>query len=67
MREMAAVEEQFPPYPVQNALTGPIRAAAAGNNDPELMSLWAGTGFQRARPMPAADLVRTLINEMQQD
>ena len=66
MREMAAVEEQCPAYPVQNALTGPIRAAAASNNDAELMSLWAGTGFQRARPMPAAELVRTLFNEMQQ-
>jgi nitronate monooxygenase len=66
MRAMAAVENQFPPYPVQNALTGPIRAAAAGHQDPELMSLWAGTGFHRARAMPAAELVRTLFHEMQQ-
>jgi len=66
MREMAAVEDQIPAYPVQNALTGSIRAAAASNNDPELMSLWAGTGFQRARPMPAAELVRILFHEMQQ-
>ena len=66
MRAMAPVEHQVPPYPVQNALTGPIRAAAASNQDAELMSLWAGTGFDRARAMPAAELVRTLFHEMQQ-
>ena len=65
MREMAAVESQVPAYPVQNALTGSIRAAAATNNDPEWMSLWAGTGVTRARAMPAAALVRTLFDEMQ--
>lgn len=66
MRDMAPVESQVPPYPIQNALTGSIRAAAATNHDPEWMSLWAGTGVDRARAMPAAALVRTLFNEMQQ-
>ncbi len=66
MHVMAPVESQVPPYPVQNALTGSIRAAAATNNDPEWMSLWAGTGVERARAMPAAALVRTLFDEMQQ-
>ena len=64
MREMAAVESQVPGYPVQNALTGSIRAAAANNNDPEWMSLWAGMGVMRARAMPAAALVRILSNEL---
>lgn len=64
MRQMAAVETQVPPYPVQNALTGSIRAAAAANADTELMSLWAGTGFARARPMPAARLVELLASEL---
>jgi nitronate monooxygenase len=66
MRDMASVESQVPPYPIQNALTGSIRAAAATNHDPEWMSLWAGTGVDRARAMPAAALVRTLFDEMQQ-
>lgn len=65
MRTMAPVETQVPPYPVQNALTGAIRAAAASNHDPEWMSLWAGTGVKRARPMSAAALMWTLTNEMQ--
>ena len=64
MRDMADVERQVPAYPVQNALTGSIRAAAATNNDPEWMSLWAGMGVMRARAMPAAALVRTLFDEM---
>lgn len=64
MTEMAACEAQLPAYPIQNALTGPIRAEAAKRGDTELMSLWCGTGVTRARPMPAAELVRTLLAEI---
>ncbi len=64
MREMQSVESRFPAYPVQNALTTPIRAAAAGMGDPELMSLWAGTEIRRARPLPVAQLMQTLVAEM---
>lgn len=64
MREMAAVENQVPPYPVQNALTGSIRAEAARRGNPDYMSLWAGTGFARARPMPAGRLVALLAQEL---
>ncbi len=66
MQLMAAVEELVPAYPVQNALTGSIRAEAARRGDTEWMSLWCGTEVRRARAMPAAQLVRTLLNEMQQ-
>jgi nitronate monooxygenase len=65
MQQMAAVEEQVPPYPIQNALTGPIRAAAAASGDTALMSMWAGTGFARSRPMPAGRLVALLASELQ--
>jgi nitronate monooxygenase len=65
MRQMEGVEAQVPPYPVQNALTGSIRAAAAKSGDTELMSMWAGTGFARARPMPAARLIALLASELQ--
>lgn len=64
MKQLEAVENQLPPYPVQNALTGSIRAAAAKSGDTELMSLWAGTEVRRARPMPAAQLMQTLVAEM---
>ncbi|HWJ94084.1 MAG TPA: nitronate monooxygenase [Telluria sp.] len=65
MQLMETVEPQVPAYPVQNALTGSIRGAAAKTGDVELMSLWAGTEYERARAMPAAQLVQTLVTEMQ--
>ncbi len=64
MEQMAEVEDQLPAYPVQNALTGPIRFEAAKRGDTELMSLWCGTGVGRARRMPAAKLVETLLEEL---
>lgn len=64
MTQMQAVENQLPAYPVQNALTAPIRAAAAAKGDTELMSLWAGAEVRRARPMAAAKLMQTLAAEM---
>ena len=64
MREMAAVEKKIPAYPIQNALTSPIRAEAAKRGETELMSLWCGTGVGRARQMPAAKLVETLVAEI---
>lgn len=64
MREMMPVEKRFPAYPVQNALTASIRAAAASRGDPELMSLWAGSEVRRARPIPVAQLMQTLVAEM---
>lgn len=65
MDEMAAHEDDLPPYPVQNALTGDIRAAAAKQNRPEFMSLWAGQGVAMARDLPAAEVVRLLAEETQ--
>lgn len=65
MRQMAAVEAQVPAYPIQNALTGSIRAAAAKSGDTELMSMWCGTEFARARPMPARQLIELLASELQ--
>ncbi|MRW84975.1 2-nitropropane dioxygenase [Pseudoduganella sp. FT26W] len=64
MREMAVNEHLLPPYPVQNALTSPIRAEAARRGETELMSLWCGTGVARARPMPVAKLIETLLAEI---
>jgi nitronate monooxygenase len=64
MQQMAANERQLPLYPVQNALTSPIRAEAAKRGETELMSLWCGTGVSRARAMPAAKLVETLLAEI---
>lgn len=64
MRQMEAVEADVPAYPVQNALTGIIRAEAAKRGDSELLSLWAGTGVAQSRAMPVKKLMETLIAEI---
>jgi len=55
------------PYPYQNALTRPMRSAAAQQNRPEFLSLWAGQGAGLARRMPAAELVATLVRETDEE
>lgn len=66
MREMEPFEGEVPPYPVQNALTSEIRQAATKLGRPEFMSLWAGQGVALGRQLPAAELVRTLMDEVDQ-
>ncbi|HEY1723753.1 MAG TPA: nitronate monooxygenase [Magnetospirillaceae bacterium] len=53
------------PYPYQNALTRPMRNAAGKKGLSQYLSLWAGKGVARARAMPAAELMRALVAEMQ--
>jgi nitronate monooxygenase len=60
---LAGKEETILPYPIQNALTRPMRTAAGQRGDARYLSLWAGTGVARARPLPAGELVRTLMAE----
>jgi nitronate monooxygenase len=52
------------PFPTQNNLTKAMRTAAAKKGDAGYLSLWAGQGVKRIRSMPAAELMRTLIEEM---
>jgi nitronate monooxygenase len=67
MQLMAAVEAQVPAYPIQNALTSGIRAAAGKAGQTEWMSMWAGMRVQHARPMPAAQLVAQLVEELEKE
>jgi nitronate monooxygenase len=53
------------PFPVQNSLTKAMRTAAAKRGDAGYLSLWAGQGVKRIRSMPAADLMRKLMEEME--
>ena len=57
-------EHLIPPFRLQNDLTRPLRAEAAKRADTAQMSLWAGTGLVRAREMPAAELIKTLVGEI---
>jgi nitronate monooxygenase len=52
------------PYPLQNALTRPMRTAAGQRGDAAYLSLWAGQGVARARSMPASELVHLLVKEL---
>ena len=54
------------PFPLQNTLTGPLRQWAALANNGEYQSLWAGSGYWRARAMPAAALLAKLAQELHQ-
>ena len=55
--------DEFPAYPVQNALTAEVRAAAAKAQDGDWMSLWAGQGVAMCRAMSAAAMVTTMVSE----
>ncbi|NNG40524.1 hypothetical protein HJ588_14740 [Flexivirga sp. ID2601S] len=47
-------------FPIVDQLTKPLRAAATKQSDHQLINLWAGTGWRRARTGPAADVVAEL-------
>jgi nitronate monooxygenase len=51
------------PFPLQNALTRPLRMAAAKAGRAEFLSLWAGQGLRMARRETAAGLVARLVAE----
>jgi nitronate monooxygenase len=59
-------EKTILPFPLQNALTRPMRTAAAHLGESGYLSLFVGEGVTRARAMPAAELVQRLVAEMQQ-
>ena len=47
-------------YPALHHLTSPLRKAAAKAGEPELVHLWAGTGYRKARNEPAAATITRL-------
>jgi nitronate monooxygenase len=60
---LAGNQNAILPYPLQNALTRPMRTAAAAQGNPEFLSLWAGQGVARLRQMPAGELTAKLVEE----
>lgn len=56
-------EDDILPFPLQNAATRPLRNEAASRGDTRFLSLWAGQGAGLARELPAAELVRQLVEE----
>lgn len=60
-----AETNDFPilPFPIQNKATGALRAAAAKQNNPEYVSLWAGQAYTLARRTNAAELIQRVVEE----
>lgn len=66
---LAAVAPDAPqpaPYPVQRALTAPMRSAAAREGDIDRMQAWAGQSAALAQAIPAGKLTRRLWLEAQE-
>jgi nitronate monooxygenase len=51
------------PFPAQAKLTAPLRQASARAGSSELYSAWSGQAGSLARPLPAAELIRVLVEE----
>lgn len=63
MREADAIAADILPYPLQNALTRPMRTAGGKAGNTDMLSLWAGQGAPLARRETTADLVARLARE----
>ncbi|WP_342456744.1 nitronate monooxygenase [Bacillus methanolicus] len=64
IEEMAPYEEQIPPFPIQNTLTGTIRKKSAALNNKKYMSLWAGQGVRLAKQTTVAKLMAKLVQDI---
>jgi nitronate monooxygenase len=69
MREIDSAQddaeaEAIQPFPLQNALTRPLRKAAAEQGRAEFLSLWAGQGVRLARRQSAPELIARLAQEI---
>ena len=51
-------------YPHVHHLTAPLRAHGKATGEAELVHLWAGTGHRDVRALPAAELARALVAEL---
>lgn len=64
MREQAMHADDLPPYPVQNWFTAPIKAAAAAQDRPEFLPLWAGQAAPLLRSRDAGEFMQGLIADL---
>ncbi|HEY1240778.1 MAG TPA: nitronate monooxygenase [Bryobacteraceae bacterium] len=65
LRAYEHTAEAILPFPLQNALTRPMRSEAARQGRADYLSLWAGQGLRMARRMSAAALIACLKAEME--
>lgn len=60
VRELGAIREEAPPYPLAADALAPIRAEAERRGEYGFGPMWAGQGGPLGRALPAADLTRAL-------
>jgi nitronate monooxygenase len=51
-------------YPHVHHVTAPLRAHGKATGEADLVHLWAGTGHRRVRAVPAGELCRALLHEL---
>ncbi|MOA43998.1 hypothetical protein D3C78_1662190 [compost metagenome] len=64
MQDADAIAADILPYPLQNALTRPMRTEGGKAGNINVLSLWAGQAAPLARRESTADLVRRLAQEL---
>jgi nitronate monooxygenase len=62
--DIQPVEDSFPPFPVQNALTQGIRKAASSQKNREYMSLWSGQSPRLAKKQSVQTLIQDMVAEL---
>jgi nitronate monooxygenase len=63
MREIGPVNEIAPEFPLAAGALAPLRARAEAQGSGDFTPMWAGQAAALGRPMPAAELTRTLAAE----
>ena len=58
--ELGPVRSETPPYPLASAALAPIRAAAEKRCEYGFGPMWAGQSAPLGKPLPAAELTRTI-------
>lgn len=64
IQEMKSYSGTIPPYPIQNALTKPLRKAASQQGNTEVMSLWGGQAASLGQLQSAGDLLHRVDQEV---
>jgi nitronate monooxygenase len=63
VRELESLEDEVPPYPIQNALMLPVRRAAAEQGLADYINLWAGQAASLTKSGSALEYFQALVAE----
>jgi len=63
VRELGAISELAPPFPLAGGGLGPLRAKSEPSGSADFIPLWAGEAARLGRALPAGELTRRLAKE----